>query len=252
MALNRRTFLKGLALSGLAATTPAPALVSRNILSSSTHALKRGVELPIVALISGIPEKSAFLTGARFAQQQQHSAYPIAVVRSDLGLGFLQSLHTLLSGKPTHIVGLVDDASAAIIINLARAADVRMHWLGQHAASVEYSRHNILTADGGYGCGLHLGQQLKGQGASFSLTEQSMIEPCSLRQGQIASSLTQQPSVGSNWAALLGFILTSLSASTVIQLDWPNVNASAISMSTSLLGNFVSFLFETRGIQANA
>lgn len=67
MALNRRTFLKGLALSGLAATTPAPALASRSILSSNTHALKKGTKLPIVALISGAPEKSAFLTGARFA-----------------------------------------------------------------------------------------------------------------------------------------------------------------------------------------
>src|SRR5690625_3597332 len=175
MALNRRAFLKGLALSGLAVTTPA--LASRNVLSSNLHSPKKGTELPIVALVSGALEESAFLTGARFAQQQQHSNFnPIAVVRSDLGVSFLQSLYALLSGEPTRIIGLVDDASAAIIINLARTADVRMHWFGQHAASAEYSRHNILTADGGYGCGLQLGQQLKEQGASFSLIEQSIME----------------------------------------------------------------------------
>jgi hypothetical protein len=248
MALNRRTFLKGLALSGFAATTPA--FASRNMLSNNTHSPKEGTGLPIVALISGAPEEAAFLAGARFAQQQ-HSSYAIAVLRSDLRFDFLQSLYALLSGKPTHLLGLVNDASAAIIINLARAADVRMHWLGQHTASAEYSRHHILTADTGYGCGLRLGQQLKGQGASFSLTEQSMIASRSLHQNQIASSLTQPSYVNnSHWAALLGFTLANLSASAVIELDWPN--ASVMSTSAPLLGNFVSFSFENRGIQTDA
>jgi hypothetical protein len=238
MDLNRRTFLKGLALSGLAANTPA--FASGTILSSKTY-------LPITALISGAPEESIFLTGARLAQQQ-HSPYPITVLRSDLRLDFLQSLYTLLSDKSVHIVGLVDDAIAAIIVNLARSADARFHWLGQHTASAEYSRHNVLTADSGYGCGLHLGQQLKRRGASsFSLTEQSMTEPCSLHQSQIASTITQRSADG-DWAALLGFILTSLSVDPVAQLD--GINSSP--MLSSPVGNFVSFSFESRGIQANA
>jgi hypothetical protein len=238
MDLNRRFILKGLALTGFAATTPG--FASSNILSDRVNSLKINANLPIVALIDGLPDESAFLAGVRFAQQQQHSTYSLVVQRCDLGLGFLRSLHALLhSGKPTQAAGLVDDASAAIIVNLVRSAGVRMHWLGQHAVSAEHSRHNILTADSEHDLGPRLAQQLNARGAGFSFTEQPVAGSDSLRR--MAFTTTRQTPQNGNWAASLGFVLASLGVNPIGQPAWTNNNA----VLTPLLGNFVSFSFKT-------
>lgn len=236
---NRRTFLKGVALTSLAVATPG--FASGNILSDKANLLNGGTNLPITTLINGLPEESAFLAGIRCAQQQQRSNDPIRVQRCDRGLNFLQSLQTLLhSGRPTEIIALVDDASAAIIVDLARSAGVRMHWLGQHAVSAGQSRHSILTTDSGYGRGLRLAQQLNAGGSGFSLTDEPPMAagPDGLRR--MAFTTQQAPQNGS-WAASLGFALTSLAANPIAQ----PAGATSSAVSTPLLGNFVSFSFQT-------
>lgn len=235
MDANRRAFLKGVALTGFAVATPG--FAAGNILFDKANSLQGGTNLPIIALINSLPEKSAFLTGIRFAQQQQRSNDSVTVQRCDRGLSFLQSLQTLLhSSKPTQIVGLVDDASAAIIVDLARSAGVRLHWLGQHAVSAGQSRHNILTTDSGYGRGLRLAQQLNAGGSGFS--EQPVAGSDGLRR--MAFTTRQMPQDGS-WAASLGFVLTSLAANST---DQP-AGANSRAVSAPLLGHFASFSFRT-------
>lgn len=237
MDANRRAFLKGVALTGFAVATPG--FASGTILSDKANSLKGSINLPIITLLNCLPEESAFLDGIRCAQQQQRSNDPITVQRCDRGLGFLQSLQSLLhSGKPTQIVGLVDDASAAIIVDLARSAGVHLHWLGQHAVSAGQSRHNILTTDSEYGRGLRLAQQLNVGGSGFSLTEQSVAGPDGLRRIVFT---TQQTPQDASWAASLGFALTSLAANPIAQ----SAEAASRTVSTPLLGHFASFSFKT-------
>lgn len=238
MDANRRTFLKGLALTGFAAATPR--FVSGKVLPDKMNSLKADTNPPIVALIYGLPDESAFLAGVRSARPQQHGHDSVMVQRCDLGLDFLQSLHALLhSGKPTPIIGLVDNASAAIITDLARSAGVRMHWLGQHAVSTEYARHSILTADEWHEGGLRLEHQLNARGVDFNFTEQPGTQLGGWRQ--IASSTARQDSQNGNWAASLGFVLASLAANPTAQ----PAAASGRAASTPVLGNFVSFSFKT-------
>ncbi|MCO6441295.1 MAG: Tat pathway signal protein [Nitrococcus mobilis] len=238
MNASRRAFLKGVALTGFAVA--APGFASGNILSDKSNSLKGGANLPIVALINRLSKESAFLTGIRRAQRQQRSNDAITVQRCDRGLGFLQSLQTLLhSGKPTHIVGLVDDASAAVIVDLARSAGVHLYWLGHHAVSAGESRHNILATDSGYGCGLRFAQQLDAGGSGLSLTEQSMAESDGLRRMAFTTRRTPQDG---RWAVALGFALTSLAVAPTEDLS---AEADSRAVSTPLLGNFVSFSFKT-------
>lgn len=49
-------------------------------------------------------------------------------------LSFLRQWQTLLDqAEPKRILGLVDDASATIVIDLLRSAQGRLHWQANHA-----------------------------------------------------------------------------------------------------------------------
>ena len=237
MDTNRRTFLKGVALTGLAVATPG--FPSGNILSNRINSLKGDAKLPLIALIQDSPDESAFLTGIRCAQQQQRSNDPITVQRCERELGFLQSLHALLhSGERTQIVGLVDDASAAIIVDLARSAGVRMPWLGQHAVSAVHARHNILTANAEHGWSLRFAQELNTRHAGSYLAEEPVAGHDGLHRMTIA---TRQAPPNGSWATSLGFAMASRETASSAQAPWGGNSAAA----APLLGNFVSFSFNT-------
>lgn len=237
MDVNRRAFLKGLALSGLAAATPG--FASSSILADKTHALKGGAHLPIIALIHDSAGESAFLAGLRSAQQPQRSHDSLRVQRCDRGLDFLQSLHTLLhSGKPAQIIGLVDDASGAIIVNMARPAAARLYWLGQHAVSGGQSRHTLLAAEAGHDCSRRFAQELDACGPSYRLTEQPVAGPAGLSQMTFTA---RQPPQDGRWTVALGFALASLASNSTD----PSPKVSSSIAAAPLLGNFVSFAFKT-------
>jgi hypothetical protein len=136
MNISRRFFLKGIALSGLASIT-----LGRWGLSLANNKTAIPPAGPILVLISDEIECSAFLQGITETLPGQHPR----VQRTDLGMSFVQDFNQLLSSRqPARIIGLVDDASAALIVELARASGSRMLWLGQHSASPGQARHRLL------------------------------------------------------------------------------------------------------------
>jgi hypothetical protein len=200
MNVSRRFILKGIALSVLAGIT-----MGRWDLSPTNNAASAQAQPtpPILVLVSGEAEQSAFLRGIAAALPDKH----LRVQRTDLGMGFVQDFTQLLRSKPQiRIIGLVDDASAALIIELARASDARLQWLGYHSVSAGQSRHRLLSGK-----------------ASSELAAR-------LRNGA-AEDLQ-------SWTAALGFALASP--------DTAQTGMAPLAADLSpLTGHFVSFAIET-------
>lgn len=168
MNVSRRIFLKGIALSGLASIT-----LGRWDLSPANYVAAIPPARPILVLVSGEIEHSAFVQGIAATMPGKDPQ----VQRTDLGMDFVQGLNQLLCSKqPNRIIGLVDDASAALIVELARASGSRMLWLGQHSASSGNASHRLLGGKASYGLATRL------------------------RNGE----------AGPQWASTLGFALASL------------------------------------------
>jgi hypothetical protein len=49
----------------------------------------------------------------------------------------------LEAGRGERVIGLVDDASGALILSLARSAGARLNWSGQHLTEAGHSRHRL-------------------------------------------------------------------------------------------------------------
>lgn len=82
--------------------------------------------------------------------QAQRSAHVAQVLDSSTDLSFIQQLQQVLQAKSAHrVVGLVDDASATLIMDLARSANARLIWEGQHAQLNEASAVVLGQALGG-------------------------------------------------------------------------------------------------------
>ncbi|MNT24471.1 hypothetical protein D3C72_1599450 [compost metagenome] len=183
--------------------------------------------LPTLVLVDGEAAGKAFLAGVGSSP----AAGKAEVQRTDLGLDFVLGLERRLqSGQPQHIIGLVDDASAALILDLARSSGARVQWLGQHSAMAGATRHHLLSADSAQGCTLRLGEQLHACGGGFSLREQHPLGGQPLKLAGAARS-----SGSAQWAVSLGHSLASLggadsSAAPLIASQQP-----------ALAGQFVSF-----------
>lgn len=229
MNVERRVLLKGMALGSLAgiAMGSSGLTMAKTVLGSQARAA-----LPILALVSGEVAESAFLEGM--------AAIPggsqVKVQRSDLSLDFILGLEQRLSsGEPQRMIGLVDDASAALIIDLARSAGARVQWLGQHRATANTSQHRLLSAEAASGCAPQLGLSLNTCGTGFSLTEHRMHG----LQAPLQMSAAARHSSGSDqWLATLGYTLAALGTTS-------NGQAPQVTRRTSpLTGNFVSFSIE--------
>ncbi|MCU1717951.1 hypothetical protein [Pseudomonas sp. 5P_3.1_Bac2] len=225
MNVARRSLLKGAAVGGLSA-----AALSASGLGMASSLLREPAR-PALALVSGSAAEAAFLLGARA------SAASIKVQRTDLGLPYMQQLAAqLASPQPQRIIGLVDDASATLILDLARSAGARVQFVGHHAASADGSRHELLSATGSEACALRFGHQLQSCGAGFSLREQGQA-----KQGlslDLAVSATNADAAD-QWLATLGHTLACAG-----RADAPA--APRISnLQTPLRGHFVSFSIES-------
>lgn len=225
MNVARRSLLKGAAVGGLSA-----AALSASSLGMASSLLREPAR-PALALVSGNVAEAAFLLGARA------SAASIEVQRTDLGLPYMQQLAAqLASPQPQRIIGLVDDASATLILDLARSAGARVQFVGHHAASAAGSRHELLTAAGSEACALRLGHQLQSCGAGFSLREQVQAQPgLNLDLAVTAKSADADD----QWATTLGHSLAS--AGRVDAQAAPRIR----NLQTPLRGHFVSFSIES-------
>ena len=229
MNIERRLLLKGMALSSLAGM-----VVSSSGLTMANTVLGAQARpaLPTLALVSGEVAESAFLQGINASP----AAKQVKIQRSDLSLDFILSLEKRLrSGQPQRIIGLVDDASAALIIDLARSAGARVQWLGQHRATANASHHRLLSAEAASDCAPQLGLNLNACGTGFSLIEQRIHG----HQAPLQASAAPRNNAGSEqWAATLGYTLAALGTANVGQAPL------VASRPSPLTGNFVSFSIE--------
>ena len=228
MSVDRRFVLKGMALGSLAGLTMGAALPSL----AAVHAAP-GAQAgrPVLALVGQGARDSAFVQGAQAAGRS------VQVQAVDTSLGFLLELENQLrSGQSMHIIGLLDDASAALVIDLARSAGARMNWIGQHVAEAGQSRHHLLNTRLTQGCSRQLSRQLHTCGAGFTLTEERRNSAAPARQLAGPARSTEH---SEQWAASVGYLLGSLGVRSAAMA--PLVSASR----TPLTGSFVSFSIET-------
>lgn len=228
MSVDRRFVLKGMALGSLAGLTMGAALPSMAGLQAAP-----GVSSgrPVLALVGQGAQDSAFVQGARAAGSQ------LKLQQVDTSLGFMLDLESQLrSGQPMRVMGLLDDASAALVIDLARSAGARVNWIGQHVADARQSRHHLLNTNLTEGCSRQLSRQLHACGAGFTLNEERQSSAAPSRQLAGPARSTEH---AEQWAASLGYLLSSLGVRRPAMA--PLLTASR----TPLNGSFVSFSIET-------
>ncbi|GLZ27609.1 TPA: hypothetical protein L3923_006360 [Pseudomonas aeruginosa] len=227
MTINRRFLLKGMALSGLAGLAmagPVRALAGQSSAPSAAAAAR-----PVLALVSAGAAESVFLRGAQAAAGSQ-----LQVQRFDQDLDRLLSFERQLrSGQPLRVIGLLDDATATLVLDMARSAGARVQWLGQHNTVAGVTQHRLLNTEVAEGCARQISRQLHACGAGFHIAEE--------RQGSLASPRQlSAPARGgehaAEWASAIGYQLASLGGRPAKPAPAP--------ASTVLSGSFVSFSIE--------
>lgn len=228
MTIDRRFVLKGMALGSLAGMTLGAALPS---LASAHVAPGAASGRPLLALVGQGAQDSAFVQGAKAAGSQ------LQLQQVDSSLSALLGLQQQLrSGQPLHVIGLLDDATAALVIDQARSAGARVNWIGQHMATAGQSRHHLLNTSLTEGCTRQLSRQLHTCGAGFTLNEERQSSAAPVRQ---LAGPARSAAHADQWAASLGYLLGSLGVRRPAAA--PLVAASG----APLAGSFVSFSIET-------
>lgn len=225
MDTNRRFVLKSIALSGMAGLTIGGPI--RALAGTADMADEISVDQPALALVSESVAASLFLHGAMAASGSQ-----LRVQKASQDLGFMLDFERQLrSGQPQRIIGLLDDAAATLVVDLARSAGARIQWLGQHTAQGGVTRHHLLTTDIAAGCIRQLSHQLQACGAAFSLY-QARLHGTAPHQLAEHSHTTGQ---SAQWASALGYALASLGKHTSAGAPF------AAAANTPITGSFVSF-----------
>lgn len=227
MTMNRRFVLKGMALGGMAGLT----MGRMPGAGASAGSIDPVASRPILALVNGGAAESAFLHGAIAASGPQ-----LQMQRVGLDLGFMLDFERRLrSDRTTGVIGLLDDASAVLLVDMARSAGARVQWLGQHNAEAGFSRHHLITTDIAEGCSRQLSRQLHACGAGFSLDEEHRDGAISLRR---LTGPAQRNEQSAQWAAGVGHLLASLGTRPAL--------AAPLVPSTGrpVIGSFVSFSIE--------
>jgi hypothetical protein len=219
MDIDRRVFVKGIVLTSFAGLTINSSLVSlvRAALSTETNSPGR-----TAALVSDGVRRSSFLQGIAMTP----GGAKAEVLTTDLSLAFLKQLNLLLRSEgPARIVGLVDDASSAWMVQIARGANARVPWLGQHFASAEQTRHRIISTDSSARGIVEPAQQSH---APLTMLDAS-------REGALTGS-EQCPGI-------LGLLLASCGSQDLGDTQLPATNLKGRPLS----GTFASIVIETDG-----
>lgn len=133
MSLDRRSVLKALAAAGLAVVgvPVAQAALRETVMAAGGAAVG---PLKVTSLVSGTDLDAPFLAGVQ--ERVRHQAGDVALTGYRLhGLeaGPLTHLAALLNdGTPTRLIGLVDDATAILVLDLVRSAGGRVMHSAHH------------------------------------------------------------------------------------------------------------------------
>ncbi|NMG53805.1 hypothetical protein [Aromatoleum aromaticum] len=229
MSVNRRFVLKSMALSSIAGVTMGSAV--RAFAAATAGSSATAAARPVVALANEGAAESIFLYGALAASDTR-----LQVQRVGRDPGFVLDFERQLrSRQPMRLIGLLDDASAALVVDMARSGGARVQWLGQHIAEAGFSRHHLLNTDSAEGCSQQFSRELQACGAGFSLNEERQNGPIVPRRMSGPSRGTGQ---SAQWASSIGYLLASLG--TRMTLTAP----LAPTASAPITGSFVSFSIE--------
>jgi len=227
MSIDRRSFLKGMALGGAAGVVLSRSLPALGAPASSP--VYRAVH-PVLALVGDGAAAAAFLQGAQAAAGAQ-----LRVQRVNPELGFMLDFERhLRAGRPLRVIGLLDDAAATLVLDLARSAGARIHWVGQHTAESGTTRHRLLNTDLAEGCARQFSRQLHACGAGFTLNEERQGGTAPARQ---LAGPARNGAGSAQWAASVGYLLATLGTP-------PTMTSRATAQSAMLSGSFVSFSIE--------
>lgn len=141
MTVNRRALLKGIALggvSGLALGGSLPTLAAASSVPGSSHRSPA-----MLMLVNDTTAHTPFLQAARHANPH---GLRVQTINTDLG-AMLEFDRLLRTGQPLRVFGLLDDASATLVLDLARSAGARTRWLGQHSTAAGMTSHRLLNVD---------------------------------------------------------------------------------------------------------
>ena len=140
MNVNRRVVLKAAALASSAGLAMGGAIP---VLASAPNTPGRAAQTVLV-LANHSAAAALFLHGASAA-----AGVELQVQRASLDVDFMLELERQMrSGPARRIIGLLDDASATLVMDMARSAGAHLQWLGQHsAASGLTTHHHLFAAD---------------------------------------------------------------------------------------------------------
>lgn len=230
MSIDRRSVLKGIALSGITGLTTSSPVLALAGDGSVAGASAGGHALLVVANEGAAGE--TFLQGAMAV-----SGTGLRVQRYAGDLTSTQNfVRQLRTGQPMRIIGLLDDAAATLLIDAARSVGATMQWLGQHtAAEAGFTRHRLVTTDLAEGCSRQLSRHLSVCSAGFSLTEER-------QNGEMTSHKQSRRtrSIGSpaQWTTIIGSLLASPGTGEALAAP------PARDPGTIVTGSFVSFSLE--------
>jgi hypothetical protein len=210
MDINRRVVVQGIVLTGIAElATPA---------WSATFTADAS---PLFLLVNDDRAGRMFVRGAAQAQRT------LETITVSTDLQPLLDLDRLFRRSvDNRIIGLLDDASGTLAIDLARSAGARIKWLGHHAAQGDFSRHQVCGVQGAEACVQYFGERLVACGDAFELStgSQHICQPCPAAHS-------------ASWVSMLGRTLASPHSSHCSEFPDP---ASTAPMN----GRFVSFSIE--------
>nr|MBO2488679.1 hypothetical protein [Gammaproteobacteria bacterium] len=219
MRWSRRAVLKSLAISsaGLAMARP------RGTVASASGDGRR-----LLALVNDDPAGAAFLRGAMAAGAVLLQA---RIISSDVQ-ALLALERELRQADGLRVIGLLDDATGTLVVDLARGAGARISWLAQHATSTEGSRHLVFDIDRTEDRTRWLVDHLYAKGAGYQTVVQRRGE--SPKQWSSGPRGAAPPGV---WPGAVGHLLGSLATSTRAIRDAGSDNVVTHD-------KFVSFLIE--------
>lgn len=229
MRVNRRFVLRGMAVSGVAGW----------FMQTTRHALAGTAAMPVaaaagrplLALVNDDTAGAVFLRGAKAS-----SGTRLQVSTASRELAFLLGVERRLrSGPSMRVIGLLDDAAATLVLDLARGAGARLAWLGHHTAEGGTTRHQLRITDNASGYAQAFGRQLRASGAAFEITEER-------EGGRAPPRRTSAPPrsiepVGT-WAFGLGGTLASMDPQQATSV------APSLHDAPDFTGRFVSFLID--------
>lgn len=139
MSLTRRSIMQGIAWTSIAVP-----LAGRGV-PVSAFAPSERMPVPTLGLVPAALRDGDFVHGLRAA-----AGPGLRIVEVDDSLGALREMvKAMESRRAVRVAGLLDDAIATPLLDMARSTGARMHWLGQHVSATDGScRHLLTTADG--------------------------------------------------------------------------------------------------------